>query len=74
MLGQYIVLRIQLERLPVTIGIQQLIDGTWRDGTGPLVESVNPAKPDEVVARGAAAELADVDLAVKAAVATDADP
>ena len=52
----------------MTVAIQQLVDGAWVDGGGPLVESVNPARPDEMVAHGPGAMLQDVDRAVRGAV------
>ena len=51
----------------MAIGIQQLIGGAWRDGSGPTLESRNPANPEHVVASGLTAQVADVDDAVAAA-------
>ncbi|MEV6926713.1 aldehyde dehydrogenase family protein [Dactylosporangium sp. NPDC051485] len=49
--------------------LQLLIDGEWRDGSGPLLRSVNPAHPHETVAEGATATGAEVERAVTAAAA-----
>ncbi|MCX2932550.1 aldehyde dehydrogenase family protein [Mycobacterium sp. CVI_P3] len=49
------------------VEIRQLIDGHWRDGGGDSVTSLNPTRPNEVVAEGNCATLADVDGAVAAA-------
>jgi acyl-CoA reductase-like NAD-dependent aldehyde dehydrogenase len=51
----------------MTTQIRQFIAGSWRDGGGSSVESVNPARPTEVVAQGPAARADDVDTAVGAA-------
>ncbi|WP_125615596.1 aldehyde dehydrogenase family protein [Specibacter cremeus] len=50
-----------------TVELEQFIAGSWRPGTGPILESVNPSHPSEVVARGAQAVTADVDTAMAAA-------
>lgn len=47
--------------------LRNLIDGRWRDGCGPELTDVNPARPAERVAIGAAATTDDVDAAVQAA-------
>jgi acyl-CoA reductase-like NAD-dependent aldehyde dehydrogenase len=44
--------------------LRLLIDGEWVTGTGEPIESVNPSKPEEVVAAGHAAVTADLDRAV----------
>ncbi len=46
-----------------------LIAGQWRPGTGEAFSTSNPARPSEVVGRYTSASAADVDQAVKAAVA-----
>lgn len=50
-----------------TITLRHLIDGRWREGTGPLLESGNPALPGETVASGRTATPADVHEAMAAA-------
>src|ERR1700712_1337719 len=50
-----------------TFQTKMLIDGKWRDSvSGKTFETVNPAT-EEVIARGAEGDAADIDLAVKAA-------
>ena len=51
----------------MTAGIRHLVGGQWRDGAGDTVRSVNPTRPDEVVAQGLSGTVADVDNAVDAA-------
>ena len=51
----------------MTAGITHLIAGQWREGRGEAVRSVNPTRPDAVVAEGHSAIGADVDDAVAAA-------
>jgi acyl-CoA reductase-like NAD-dependent aldehyde dehydrogenase len=51
----------------MTASIAHLIAGHWRDGDGERVLSVNPTRPNEVVAEGNSATRADVDDAVGAA-------
>ncbi len=53
--------------------LHHLIAGDWVAGSGEELVSVNPARPDVVVARGAAATAADVDTAIAAAAAARAD-
>jgi aldehyde dehydrogenase (NAD+) len=47
--------------------LKHLIAGQWHAGTGALLQSVNPTRPNEVVAEGNSAVAADVDDAVAAA-------
>jgi aldehyde dehydrogenase (NAD+) len=47
--------------------ITHLVAGQWRGGRGEAIQSVNPTRPDEVVAEGNSATPADVDDAVSAA-------
>ena len=47
--------------------LRHLVAGQWRAGSGTVLHSVNPARPDVVVAEGASAIPADVDDAVAAA-------
>lgn len=47
--------------------LRHLIDGQWLTGTGPVLRSVNPARPDEIVAEGISAVVGDVEAAVIAA-------
>ena len=56
----------------MTAGIEHLVAGQWRAGTGGRLRSNNPSRPDEVVAEGDMATASDVDDAVSAA--TDALP
>ncbi len=49
------------------VELKSLIGGDWREGAGAAIESTNPARPGEVVARGRAALPADVDAAFAAA-------
>ncbi len=51
----------------MTFTIAHLVAGQWRDGGGDQVRSVNPARPNEVVAEGNSATPEDVDDAVAAA-------
>jgi aldehyde dehydrogenase (NAD+) len=51
----------------MTVRVQQLITGRWRDGAGPRSESRNPARPEEVVAELTVATESDLDEAVAAA-------
>ncbi len=51
----------------MTASIEHLIGGHWRPGTGATVRSVNPTRPDEVVAQGNSATRTDVNDAVDAA-------
>lgn len=53
----------------MTAGITHLIAGRWRDGAGQRLRSVNPTRPDELVAEGNSATASDVDHAVVAAAA-----
>lgn len=55
---------------PATVRLRNFVNGRWRDGTGASIESINPTKPDIVVARGAAAttsELTDAFAAARSA-------
>jgi acyl-CoA reductase-like NAD-dependent aldehyde dehydrogenase len=56
----------------MTANIQHLIAGQWFSGSGDAVRSLNPSRPDEVVAEGATAGTADVDAGVAAAAAAAA--
>lgn len=47
--------------------LRQLIAGDWRSGGGDALESVNPARPNIVVAEGNSATATDVDDSVAAA-------
>jgi aldehyde dehydrogenase (NAD+) len=49
--------------------IAHLVDGRWRSGEGTPMRSLNPARPDEVVAEGNSATAVDVDDAMSAAAA-----
>lgn len=49
--------------------LHNLIAGDWLAGSGQELRSLNPARPDVVVATGRSATAADVDTAVGAAVA-----
>lgn len=49
------------------VSLQHLIAGEWVSGSGDEVRSINPARPQMVVARGGAATTADLDTAVTAA-------
>ena len=51
------------------VPLQLLVGGRWRDGAGPEIVSSNPARPSEVVARGASASGSDVGAAIAAAAA-----
>jgi acyl-CoA reductase-like NAD-dependent aldehyde dehydrogenase len=51
----------------MTASITHLIGGKWRSGQGERLCSLNPTRPNEVVAEGNAATGADVDDAVDAA-------
>lgn len=51
----------------MTVAIRQLLAGQWRDGAGDPLRSLNPARPDVVVAEGGLAGAADVDAGVAAA-------
>ncbi|MCW1957345.1 MAG: aldehyde dehydrogenase family protein, partial [Mycobacterium sp.] len=51
----------------MTAGIEHLVAGRWRAGHGEPVRSLNPTRPNEVVAAGNSATRADVDDAVSAA-------
>ncbi len=47
--------------------LRQLIAGQWLPGAGPEIIDTNPARPDEVVARGNAAVAPQLDAAVQGA-------
>src|SRR3954454_16921197 len=49
------------------VALQHLVAGDWISGTGPDLHSLNPARPQIVVAHGGAATAADLDTAVGAA-------
>ena len=51
----------------MTAGIAHLVAGQWRDGHGGRISSVNPTRPNEIVAEGNSATGSDVDDAVSAA-------
>jgi len=51
----------------MTADIRHLVAGRWRIGSGDLLRSTSPAKPEVVVAEGSCAVAADVDDAVTAA-------
>ncbi|MCB0926221.1 MAG: aldehyde dehydrogenase family protein, partial [Mycobacterium sp.] len=51
----------------MTTRLRHLIDGQWLTGTGSVLRSVNPTRPDELVAEGISAVAGDVDAAVTAA-------
>ena len=48
-------------------GIAHLVAGRWRDGHGEPIRSINPTRPDAIVAQGNSATPGDVDDAVAAA-------
>ncbi|MCO4255946.1 aldehyde dehydrogenase family protein [Pseudarthrobacter cellobiosi] len=50
-----------------TVQLGLLIDGDWVSGNGGHLTSVNPSRPEEIVAEGGTAVLADLDRAVLAA-------
>lgn len=50
-----------------TVQLRLLIDGDWVSGNGGHLTSVNPSRPEEIVAEGDTAVLADLDRAVQAA-------
>jgi acyl-CoA reductase-like NAD-dependent aldehyde dehydrogenase len=50
-----------------TVQLQNLVDGTWRDGGGAAFDDVSPARPAVTIATGGLASAADVDTAVGAA-------
>ncbi|MGO2003524.1 aldehyde dehydrogenase family protein [Arthrobacter rhombi] len=52
-----------------TLGLKQLINGQWVEGSGPAATSSNPALPEEAVAQYATATSADLDRALDAATA-----
>lgn len=51
----------------MTASIEHLVAGKWRGGAGESLRSINPTRPDEVVAEGRSALAGDVDDAVAAA-------
>lgn len=51
----------------MTAKIAHLVNGRWCEGRGATVCSLNPTRPDEVVAEGNSAVASDVDDAVAAA-------
>ena len=51
----------------MTAAITHLVAGQWRAGQGTAVRSINPTRPDDVVAEGNSAVRADIDDAVAAA-------
>lgn len=50
-----------------TTELRNLIDGQWTEGDGPEFHSVNPARPEHIVASGHAVSAAEVARAVEAA-------
>jgi alpha-ketoglutaric semialdehyde dehydrogenase len=54
-------------RAPAVHRLRQLIAGDWTEGSGAELVDTNPARPDEVVARGPLADAGDLDRAVAAA-------
>lgn len=50
--------------------LRQLIAGRWLPGAGPEIVDTNPARPDEVVARGNVAVAQQLDAAVGGAVSS----
>lgn len=50
-----------------TVQLRLLIDGNWVPGNGGHLTSVNPSRPEQVVAEGGVAVLEDLDKAVLAA-------
>ena len=50
-----------------TVQLRLLIDGDWVSGNGGDLTSVNPSRPEQIVAEGGTAVLADLDRAVLAA-------
>lgn len=56
-----------------TLGLKQLINGQWVEGSGAAATSSNPALPEEAVAQYATATSADLDRALDAATAAAAD-
>ncbi|SJM48442.1 Aldehyde dehydrogenase [Arthrobacter rhombi] len=55
-----------------TLGLKQLINGQWVEGSGPAATSSNPALPEEAVAQYATATSGDLDRALNAATAAAA--
>lgn len=53
--------------------LRHYINGTWEEGTGSVLASVNPARPGETVARGLQASPEQLDRAVAAASAAAGD-
>ncbi len=51
----------------MTASINHLVAGQWREGSGEHLSSVNPTRPNEVVAEGNSATRTDVDDAIGAA-------
>lgn len=49
------------------VRLSHLIDGRWREGGGPRLVDLNPARPEHVVAEGLEATEGEVDEAVRAA-------
>ena len=47
--------------------LRQFIAGTWRPGTGVGVQSINPTRPEEIVAEGLSATAPDAEEAIGAA-------
>ncbi|MGY4712779.1 aldehyde dehydrogenase family protein [Mycolicibacterium sp. CBM1] len=50
-----------------TVELRQLIAGVWCAGSGDTISSVNPTRPEVLVAEGGSATVSDVDRAVAAA-------
>ncbi|MFF2032068.1 aldehyde dehydrogenase family protein [Arthrobacter sp. NPDC058192] len=55
--------------MSTAVELQHYVAGTWCQGEGGIITSVNPARPAETVARGLQAGAADVDRAMASAVA-----
>lgn len=53
--------------IDIPVPLNQLVAGRWLAGSGDAIRSVNPSRPDSVVAEGATATDVDLDAAVNAA-------
>ncbi|MFE4079211.1 aldehyde dehydrogenase family protein [Paenarthrobacter sp. YIM B13468] len=53
--------------MTTSVELQHYVSGTWFQGDGGIITSVNPARPDETVAHGLQAGPADVERAVASA-------
>ncbi|MET4058673.1 acyl-CoA reductase-like NAD-dependent aldehyde dehydrogenase [Arthrobacter sp. UYP6] len=56
-----------MTHLPSAAELRHYINGTWEEGSGPVLASVNPARPGETVAQGRQASTEHLDRAVAAA-------